>query len=69
MVSRSRDIKNMVMSVKLLDFNFYREQLLVVLLHVTSKVLDTKQSHFGVKNPDSLGSKLASALFQTLIVR
>ncbi|XP_035704350.1 ral GTPase-activating protein subunit alpha-1 isoform X3 [Folsomia candida] len=44
------------------------EQLLVVLLHVTSKVLDTKQSHFGVKNPDSLGSKLASALFQTLIV-
>lgn len=35
---------------------------------MTSKVLDTTQPHFGLKHPDSLGSKLASALFQTLIV-
>ncbi|CAL8089966.1 unnamed protein product [Orchesella dallaii] len=44
------------------------EQLLVVLLHVTSKVLDVNQPHSGLKHPDTLGSKLASALFQTLIV-
>lgn len=45
-----------------------RERLLVVLIHITSRLLEPKQSHFGLKNPDSLGSKLASALFQTLIV-
>lgn len=35
---------------------------------MTSKVLDVNQPHSGLKHPDTLGSKLASALFQTLIV-
>ena len=42
----------------------FREQLLVVMLHVTSAVLDQNQHHSGMKHPDTLGYKLASALFQ-----
>jgi hypothetical protein len=42
----------------------FREQLLVVMLHVTSAVLDQNQPHSGIKHPDTLGYKLASALFQ-----
>ena len=42
-----------------------REQLLLVLLQVTSQVLGNKVPD---KKEDSLGNRLAPALFQTLIV-
>jgi hypothetical protein len=45
----------------------FREQLLVVMLHVTSAVLDKNQPHSGIKHPDTLGYKLASALFQVVV--
>lgn len=43
----------------------YREQLLLVLLQVTSQVLGNKVPD---KKEDTLGNRLAPALFQTLIV-
>lgn len=44
---------------------FYREQLLLVLLQVTAQVLGNKVPD---KKEDTLGNRLAPALFQTLIV-
>ena len=43
----------------------FREQLLLVLLQVTSQVLSNKVPD---KKEDTLGNRLAPALFQTLIV-
>lgn len=47
------------------DFLFNREQLLQVLLHVTSLVLTRTPPK---RKEETLGGKLAQALFQTLIV-